>query len=193
MAAVQQAVEDRRGQHFVPGQHVGPVLDPLVRRDQDTASLIAMTNQSEEQARLLPGHRLEPDFVDHQQGGRQVLLAAQPCDREISVPFQQPQQLLESIEHHPEPGLDRLDSQSHSQVSLPNTRWSLQQQRSVLLDPLTGRQGLDPTPFDRRLEREVEPSQGQTRRQAEMDFDQVAGCDEWPEMDQTAGDDGTWE
>ncbi len=29
--------------------------------------------------------------------------------------------------------------------------------------------------------------------QAETDFDQVAGSVEWPEMDQTAGDDSTWD
>ena len=59
---------------------------------------------------------------------------------------------------------------------------------------------LDPPVIERILDHIGEPQQppivlpARSPPQAEMDFDQVAGSDEWPEMDQTVGaDDDTWD
>ncbi len=58
---------------------------------------------------------------------------------------------------------------------------------------------LDPPVIERILDHIGEPTTApivlpaRSPPQAEMDFDQVAGAGEWPEMDQTAGDDGTWD
>ena len=76
---MQQPIEDRGGQDLVSGQHLGPVLDALVRRDQDAAALVALADEPEEEARLLTTHRFEADLVDDQQRGRDVLLAPQAC------------------------------------------------------------------------------------------------------------------
>src|SRR5512135_1345569 len=50
-------------------------------------------------------------------------------------------------------------------MCLPDSRGPLDQQRRVLPDERAGRQGLDLTPLDRRLKREVELAQGHPRRQ----------------------------
>ena len=59
---------------------------------------------------------------------------------------------------------------------------------------------LDPPVIERILDHIGEPTTppmilpARSPPQAEMDFDQVAGCDEWPEMDQTADHGGEfWE
>jgi len=40
MALVQQPVQQRRGHHLIPGQHLGPVLDGLVGGDQGGPPLV---------------------------------------------------------------------------------------------------------------------------------------------------------
>ncbi|HYC00558.1 MAG TPA: hypothetical protein VEC57_15600 [Candidatus Limnocylindrales bacterium] len=67
MAIVQQPVQDRGGQHLVAGQDLRPLANPLVRRDQDAAALVAVGHQAKEQAGLLARHRIEADLVDDQQ------------------------------------------------------------------------------------------------------------------------------
>jgi len=59
---------------------------------------------------------------------------------------------------------------------------------------------LDPPVIERILDHIGEPSTpplilpARSPPQAEMEFDQVAGSDEWPEMDQMAGEaDDTWD
>lgn len=68
VALVQQPVEDRRGQHLVTGQDLRPVADALVHRDQDAAVAVAVADQPEKVARVLPRHRFETHLVDAQQG-----------------------------------------------------------------------------------------------------------------------------
>src|SRR5690606_32678400 len=160
VAVVKEPVEDRRREDLVARQHLGPVLDPLVGGDQDAAPLVPVADQAKEQARLMPRHRFEPYFVDDEKRGRQVLLPPQARGREVGVPAQCRQQLLESIEDHSEAVLHRLHTERHRQVRLAHPGRSLDQQGPVLADPLTGTQGLDPAPFDGRLEAEVEVAQG---------------------------------
>src|SRR3954454_23959324 len=59
VSPVQQPIQDRGGQHLVPGQQLGPVSHALVRRDQDRAATVAVGDQPEEEARLRSGHRVE--------------------------------------------------------------------------------------------------------------------------------------
>ena len=62
--AVEQAVEDGGGQDFVAGEQPGPVADALVSGDEHGAAAVAVTDQAEEQAGLLAGHRLVYVFID---------------------------------------------------------------------------------------------------------------------------------
>ena len=59
VAAVEQPVEDRRGEHLVAGKHGGPLGDALVGGDQHRAAPVAVGDEPEEQARLLARHGLE--------------------------------------------------------------------------------------------------------------------------------------
>ena len=52
VSPVQQPIQDRGGQHLVPGQQLGPVPHALVGRDQDRAAAVAVGDQSEEEAGL---------------------------------------------------------------------------------------------------------------------------------------------
>ena len=50
---VQQPVQDRGGQHLIPGQKLGPVPHALVGRDQDRAPAVAVGRSSFILGRLL--------------------------------------------------------------------------------------------------------------------------------------------
>src|SRR3954452_23830621 len=50
--AVQQPVQDRRRQHLVAGEQLGPVAHALVGGDHDRAATVAVRHQPKEQARL---------------------------------------------------------------------------------------------------------------------------------------------
>lgn len=53
--------------------------------DEDRSATIAVADQAEEEAGFLAVHRLEPQLVDHQQRGPQVLLAPQAVRRCTSI------------------------------------------------------------------------------------------------------------
>lgn len=76
VAAVQQPVQDRRGQHFVTGQQLGPVPDPFVGGNQHAATLIAVADQAEEQRGLQAVHRLKAHHIDNQKPGVYIVLPA---------------------------------------------------------------------------------------------------------------------
>ncbi len=80
MCVVQQVVENRCCQRLITGQQLGPVSDALVGRDQDRTPTVAVTDQSEEQARLFPVHRLEAQFVDIVQQEIEVLMSVTKPD-----------------------------------------------------------------------------------------------------------------
>ena len=74
----------------------------------------------------------------------------------MRIGLQRRQQLVEPVELGGEALFHRLHAKTHRQVRLADARRPLDQQRLVLPDPGTGRQGVDPRALDRRLEAEVE-------------------------------------
>src|SRR5262249_39056841 len=60
VAAVQEAVEQRRGHDLVASQDLGPLLHGLVGRDHRAAALVAIAHHAEEQARGNARHRPDP-------------------------------------------------------------------------------------------------------------------------------------
>ena len=63
---VQKTIQDRRGQHLVPREHLRPGPHVLVRGQDQRAPLVAPAHQPEEQVRLLAVQRPEPHLVDDQ-------------------------------------------------------------------------------------------------------------------------------
>src|SRR5262249_34982851 len=61
VALVQEPIEDRGRQDLVAGEHLGPVLDALVGRDEDAAAAIAIADEPEEQARLGSSEQFEAE------------------------------------------------------------------------------------------------------------------------------------
>ena len=53
MTAVQQPIQDRGGHHLVAGEHLRPILDRFVGRDEGAPPLVPVAHQPEEQTCLL--------------------------------------------------------------------------------------------------------------------------------------------
>jgi len=64
---VQQAVEDRRGEHRVAGEDLSPFAVALVGGQDDRAVLVALRHDLEEQGSALGLEGQEADLVDDQE------------------------------------------------------------------------------------------------------------------------------
>ena len=103
---MEKPVEDCCGEDLVAGKHPGPVADALVGGDEGRASSVAVGDEAEEQARLEPGHGLEADLVDDEEGRRHVLAAAKPLRAPLGVALERSEEILESVEDHGEAAFD---------------------------------------------------------------------------------------
>ncbi len=163
---MEEAVENGCGEGLVPSEHLGPVADGLVRCDADGAALVPVTDQTEEQVGVFAGERLEADLVDDEQSAVHVLPALEVCRRGACVLAQGVEEFLDAEVGRGETTFHCRDAEGDGEVRLADARWSEQQQRLAVADPLTGRQHLDARAFDRWLEGEVEGRQRRSQRQA---------------------------
>ena len=65
MAVVQQAIEDRRGDHLIT-EHLTPLHDGTVGGEQHAASLVATGDQLEEQVSRVRLHRHVAQLINDQ-------------------------------------------------------------------------------------------------------------------------------
>jgi hypothetical protein len=132
--------------------------------DGERAAAVAVTDEPEEQARLLAGHRIEAHLVDQQEGAGHVFPALDPGRGQMGVDPQRGQQFVETEILDREAELDGPDAEAHEQMRLSHPGRALHQDDLGVPDPGAGRQGFDPGALDRRLEGEVEGLERLTRR-----------------------------
>ena len=145
---MQQPVE-----HLVAGEHLGPVADALVGRDQDAAAAVAIAHQPEQQGGL--ACRVIGSKPTSSITSRATLMYLRRRNRAgltCGVPLHRGQELLEPEETDGEAVLDGSDRERHRQVRLADAGWPLQQEVVALADPRTGSERVDLTAVDWRAE-----------------------------------------
>src|SRR5262249_36433568 len=144
----------------------GPGVDASVGADEQAAAAVAVAHPAEEEAGVLPRHRLEAHLADDQQRDVDVLAPAHAGWGHTGVAAQFVDEFLEPEEGDAEAVLDGLYAEAHSQVRLADAGRPLDQHRRLLADVGTRRQELDLAALDARLKREVEVREGLALRQA---------------------------
>jgi hypothetical protein len=155
MAVVQQAIEDRRGDHLI-AKHLAPFHDGAVGGDQDAAALLAAGNQLEEQVPRLGFERQVAQLIDDQQF-RLAVLRQPHLQHPLLLAFhQRSKQLHRRRELHGVAPRDRLTAQRHLQVRLAHTGRAQQHHVVAIGHPAAGGQIADLGRIDRGLGLELE-------------------------------------
>ena len=139
---VQQTVQDRRGQYLVT-KDLALVDKALVGGEDEAGLLIASLNETEQQTGTLPGQGQVAHLIEDEDFGIDPLLQLFLQAVLIPGPFQFAEQVVQSEEQDPVPGLHRLHAQGHGQVGFTHPRRSQQDDVLTPFHKGQARQGLD--------------------------------------------------
>ena len=120
IAVMQEAVQDRGG-HDIISEDLAPLLEGLVRCNDDGALLVALGDELEEELGCLASEREIAEFIDDEEvGTAQLIEESRQAARDLGS-RQLGGELLGGVEQHPFACLGRLQTQGDRQVGLAHT------------------------------------------------------------------------
>ena len=152
---MQEAVENRRGQHLIV-EDVAPIAEALVAGDDETRTFVAAHQSPEEQARFLPREWQRPERVENQQARVDQLLERPLEPMLVPRPHEPRHQRLNGEQEHREAGLDRFDAQRDAEMCLAHPGRAQEHDVLGALEKAQARQFADDRAVDRRLEGDVD-------------------------------------